>query len=46
MAAPTTSDRTETTAGDITYVRTWEGWLYLATVIDLAWRRVGGWAMA
>ncbi len=31
---------------DITYVRTWEGWLYLATVIDLASRRVVGWAMA
>ena len=33
-------------AGDITYVRTWEGWLYLATVIDLASRKVVGWAMA
>jgi transposase InsO family protein len=32
--------------GDITYLRTWEGWLYLATVIDLASRRVVGWAMA
>jgi len=32
--------------GDITYVRTWEGWLYLATVIDLASRRVVGFAMA
>ena len=32
--------------GDITYVRTWEGWLYLATVIDIASRRVVGWAMA
>ncbi len=31
---------------DITYVWTWEGWLYLATVIDLASRRVVGWAMA
>jgi hypothetical protein len=30
--------------GDITYVNTWEGWLYLATVIDLASRRVVGWA--
>ena len=30
--------------GDITYIRTWEGWLYLATVIDLASRRVVGWA--
>jgi len=30
--------------GDITYIRTWEGWLYLATVIDLDSRRVIGWA--
>lgn len=33
-------------AGDITYVRTWQGWAYLATVIDLASRRVVGWAVA
>jgi transposase InsO family protein len=32
--------------GDITYVPTWEGWLYLATVIDIASRRVVGWATA
>ena len=32
--------------GDITYLRTSEGWLYLATVIDLATRMVIGWAMA
>jgi len=32
--------------GDITYVATWEGWAYLATVIDLANRRVVGWALA
>jgi transposase InsO family protein len=32
--------------GDITYVHTWQGWLYLATVIDLASRRVVGWAVA
>lgn len=32
--------------GDITYLWTWEGWLYLATVIDLASRKVVGWAMA
>jgi transposase InsO family protein len=31
---------------DITYIRTWEGWLYLASVIDVASRRVVGWAMA
>ena len=32
--------------GDITYIATWEGWLYLATVIDIASRRVVGFAMA
>ena len=32
--------------GDITYIRTWEGWLFLATVIDIASRRVTGYAMA
>jgi transposase InsO family protein len=32
--------------GDITYVPTWQGWLYLATVIDIASRRVVGWATA
>jgi transposase InsO family protein len=31
---------------DITYIWTWEGWLYLTTVIDLASRRVVGWSMA
>lgn len=32
--------------GDITYINTWQGWLYLATVIDLASRRIVGWAAA
>lgn len=32
--------------GDITYITTWEGWAYLACVIDLASRRVVGWALA
>jgi putative transposase len=32
--------------GDITYIWTWEGFAYLATVIDLASRRVVGWAVA
>jgi hypothetical protein len=32
--------------GDITYIPTEEGWLYLATVIDIASRRVVGWATA
>jgi transposase InsO family protein len=31
--------------GDITYIWTWEGWLYLATVIDCATRKIVGWAM-
>jgi putative transposase len=29
---------------DITYVRTWQGWLYLAVVMDLFSRRIIGWA--
>jgi putative transposase len=29
---------------DITYVRTWQGWLYLAVVMDLFSRKVVGWA--
>ena len=32
-------------AADITYIRTNEGWLYLATVIDLYSRRIIGWSM-
>lgn len=32
--------------GDITYLRTGQGWVYLATVIDLATRMVVGWQMA
>jgi len=32
--------------GDITYVETGEGWLYLACVMDLASRRIVGWSMS
>ena len=32
-------------ATDITYLWTWEGWLYLAVVLDLFSRRVVGWAV-
>jgi putative transposase len=32
--------------GDITYVKTWEGWAYMASVIDLHSRKVVGWAVA
>jgi len=35
----------EKMVGDITYIPTWEGWVYLATVIDCATRKVIGWAM-
>lgn len=30
---------------DITYIRTWQGWLYLAVVMDLFARKVVGWSM-
>lgn len=53
--APNTLDRqfavaptdvlNRTWIGDITYLATREGWLYLAVVLDLASRRVIGWAM-
>jgi hypothetical protein len=29
---------------DITYIRTWEGWSYLAIVMDLFFRKIGGWS--
>jgi len=35
----------ETWVTDITYIRTHEGWLYLAVVLDLFSRRVIGWSM-
>lgn len=31
--------------GDITYIKTWDGWAYLATVIDLHSRALVGWAL-
>jgi transposase InsO family protein len=52
VSAPNTLDRAfnvsapnRVWATDITYVRTWEGWLYLAVVIDLFSRRVVGWSI-
>jgi transposase InsO family protein len=41
---PTEPD--QTWCGDITYIPTGEGWLYLSTVIDLFSRRVIGWSLA
>jgi putative transposase len=35
----------EKMVGDITYIPTWQGWVYLATVIDCATRKIVGWAM-
>ena len=32
--------------GDITYIGTGEGWLYLAAVIDAFHRKVVGWSMS
>jgi len=39
------SNPNEKWVGDITYIPTGEGWLYLATVIDLYSRKVVGWSM-
>jgi transposase InsO family protein len=36
----------QTYIGDITYIHTREGWLYLAVVIDLYSRQIVGWSMA
>jgi putative transposase len=30
---------------DITYIRTWQGWLYLAMAMDLHARKIVGWSM-
>ncbi|MFC5282030.1 DDE-type integrase/transposase/recombinase, partial [Pedobacter alpinus] len=31
---------------DLTYIRTREGWLYLTTIMDLADRKIVGWALS
>jgi putative transposase len=36
----------EKMVGDITYIPTWEGWVFLATVIDCCTKAVIGWAMS
>ena len=39
------SNPDEKYVGDITYISTGEGWLYLATIIDLYSRKIVGWSM-
>lgn len=41
----TASRPNEAWATDVTYIRTWQGWLYLAVVLDLFSRRVVDWAV-
>jgi len=41
----TASEPGQKMVGDITYIPTWEGWLYLATVLDCCTKEVVGWAM-
>jgi putative transposase len=41
-----TTDVNQKWCGDIPYIPTKEGWLYLATVLDLHSRAVIGWAMS
>jgi len=41
----TASSPNEAWVSDITYINTYEGWLYLAVVLDLYSRRVVGWSM-
>jgi len=36
----------QTWVGDITYIKTWTGWAFLATVIDCHSRKVVGWSIA
>ena len=40
----TVTRRNKVWVTDITYIRTWQGWLYLAVVMDLFSRRIVGWA--
>ena len=44
ISLPTVPDRLW--LADITYVRTWEGWVYVAFVLDAFSRRIVGWQLA
>ena len=40
------SDTGQKWVSDLTYIKTGEGWLYLTAILDLADRKVIGWAMS
>ena len=42
----TTSGINKVWASDITYIWTYEGWLYLAVIMDIYCRKIVGWAMS
>jgi len=42
----TVTRRNKAWVTDITYIRTWQGWLYLAVVMDLFSRKIVGWSTA
>jgi putative transposase len=44
--APTPTKPNQLWVADITYIKTEEGWLYLAAILDLYSRRIVGWAMS
>lgn len=46
LDAPPPTQPNQALAGDITFIPTSQGWLYLAVVIDLYSRRIIGWALA
>jgi putative transposase len=45
-ATPKATAPNQIWVGDITYIETQEGWLYLAAILDLYSRKIVGWAMS
>ena len=41
----TATARDELWVADITYIPTWEGWLFLAAIMDICTKRIVGWSM-
>jgi len=41
----TATARDELWVADITYIPTWEGWLFLAAIMDIYTKRIVGWSM-